>query len=158
MQVKDVMTRGVECARPTDSVVAAAAKMRDLEIGTLPVCGDHQRLVGMVTDRDITIRTVADGRDAKLTEVRDVMTPNVVFCFDDQDVREAAETMEKNQVRRLVVLNRDKWLVGIVSLGDLATDTHDQQLTANVLEAVSQPARPGAPAASVMPQSEISAL
>jgi CBS domain-containing protein len=139
MLVKDVMTRGVECARPTDSVVAAAAKMRDLDIGTLPVCGDHQHLVGIVTDRDITIRTVAESRDPKLTEVGDVMTPNVLYCFDDQDITEAAELMQKNQVRRLVVLNRDKWLVGIVSLGDLAVDAHDERLTGNVLEAVSEP-------------------
>src|SRR5437870_3475977 len=98
MQVKNVMTRGVECARPTDSVAAAAAKMRDLDIGTLPVCGDRQSVVGMVTDRDIIIRSIAEGRDPKLTEVADVMTHNVVSCFDDQDVHEAAEIMEKNQV------------------------------------------------------------
>jgi len=142
MQVRDVMTRGVECARPTDSVVAAAAKMRDLDIGTLPVCGDHQRLVGIVTDRDITVRTVAESRDPKLTEVGDIMTPNVFHCFDDQDVSAAAEIMEKNQIRRLVVLNRDKWLVGIVSLGDLAVEAPGDRLAGNVLEAVSEPAAP----------------
>jgi CBS domain-containing protein len=142
MQIKEVMTRGVECARPSDSIVAAAAKMRDLDIGTLPVCGDHQRLVGMVTDRDIAIRTVAEARDPKLTEVGDVMTPDVLYCFDDQEVGEAAEMMEEHQVRRLVVLNRDKWLVGIVSLGDLAVDTGDRQLAGDVLEAVSEPAAP----------------
>ena len=139
MQVKEVMTRGVQCARPTDNLAVAAAKMRDLDVGPLPVCGDHDRLVGMLTDRDITVRAVAEGQDPKATRVSEVMTPNIIYVFEDQDVNEAAQLMKENQVRRLVVLNRDKRLVGIVSLGDLALDTGDEELAGATLEAVSEP-------------------
>src|SRR5437870_4619814 len=121
MRVKDVMTRNVECASPDDSLQTAAQKMRDLDVGPLPVCEDD-RLVGMVTDRDITLRGTAEGRDPKAAKVRQVMTPELVFCYEDQDVRDAADAMAAQQIRRLVVLNRDDRLVGIVSLGDLAVD------------------------------------
>jgi CBS domain-containing protein len=141
MQVHEVMTRGAECIRPTASVQEAARKMRDLDVGPLPVCGDDDRLKGMVTDRDIVLRAIAEGRDPKTTRVGDVMTPTIVHCFEDQDVTEAARLMKENQIRRLVVLNRDKRLVGIVSLGDLAVDT-DEEPVGNTLEAVSEPAAP----------------
>jgi CBS domain-containing protein len=140
MRVNEVMTRGVECVRPTDDIASAAARMRDLDIGPLPVCGDDDRLVGMLTDRDITVRAVAEGRDPKKTRVSDVMTPNIIYCFEDQDITEAARLMKENQIRRLVVLSRDKRLVGIVSLGDLALDTGDDELAGATLEAVSEPA------------------
>jgi len=142
MRVKDVMTSGVECTRPDASLQEAARKMRDLDVGPLPVCGDSDRLVGMITDRDIAVRAVADGRDPKAARVRDVMTPDVAYCFEDQDVTEAARLMEDNQVRRLVVLNRDKRLVGIVSMGDLAVKTGDRRLSGEALEQVSEPALP----------------
>jgi CBS domain-containing protein len=79
------MTVGVECIRPTDSIQEAAQKMNDMDVGLLPVCGDNDRLVGMITDRDITVRAVAHACDACKTMVKDVMTPDVVYCFDDQD-------------------------------------------------------------------------
>jgi len=139
MQVKDVMTRGAECISPDDSLHQAAQKMKSLDVGPLPVCGEGDRLVGMLTDRDIVIRAVAEGRDPKTVKVRDAMTEGVCYCFEDDDVSEAAEQMKNKQIRRLVVLNRDKRLVGIVSLGDLATDTGDQHLAGRTLEAVSQP-------------------
>jgi len=142
MQVKEVMTRGVECARPKDRIATAAQKMKDLDVGALPVCGDNDRLVGMITDRDITVRATAGGCDPDGTTVGDVLTPDIVYVFEDQDVTEAARLMKDHQIRRLVVLNRDKRLVGIVSLGDLAVDTRDEALAGGTLEAVSEPATP----------------
>jgi CBS domain-containing protein len=96
----------------------------------------------MVTDRDITIRATADGRDPRQTPVREVMTSELFYCFEDQPVEEAASLMEEHQIRRLPILNRQKDLVGIVSLGDLAVDTSDEELVGQVLEEVSEPARP----------------
>jgi CBS domain-containing protein len=140
MQVKEVMTRGVECVRPNASLEEAARRMRDMDVGALPVCGDNDRLVGMITDRDITVRAVAEGHDARMARVQDIMTPDINYCFEDQGVREAAHIMKEHQVRRLVVLNRDKRLVGIVSLGDLAVLTGDEELSGEILERVSEPA------------------
>jgi CBS domain-containing protein len=137
MQVKEVMTRNVQCVSPDASLQEAACKMKDLDVGPLPVC-DHDRLTGLLTDRDIAVRGVAEGRDPKNTKVCDVMTPGVVFCFEDDDVQEAARIMEEKQVRRLVVLNPDKRLAGIVSLGDLAVLTGDRDLSAKTLEEVSR--------------------
>jgi CBS domain-containing protein len=142
MQVKDIMTSNVECTQPSATLREAARMMRDLDVGPLPVCGDNDRLAGMITDRDITVRGVAEGKDPDATLVRDVMTPSIVYCFEDQDISDAAHMMEQNQIRRLVVLNRDKRLVGILSLGDLAVDTGDEQLAGHTLEAVSEPAVP----------------
>ena len=142
MQVNEVMTRGVACVRPNDTIAAAAQKMKDLDVGVLPVCGDHDRLVGMITDRDITTRATAGCCDPGGTCVRDAMTPHIVYVFEDQDVKEAARLMEENQIRRLVVLNRDLRLVGIISLGDLAVKTRDEGLSGETLEQVSEPAQP----------------
>jgi CBS domain-containing protein len=142
MQVKDVMTRGVECVRPNDNIAAAAQKMKDLDVGALPVCGDDDRLKGMITDRDITVRATAGCCDPSATCVSDAMSPNVIYVFEDQDVTEAARLMKENQIRRLVVLNRDKRLVGIVSLGDLAVKNGDEGLSGKTLEQVSEPALP----------------
>ena len=140
MQVKQVMTPNVECTQPTATLSDAARKMRDFDIGPLPVCSDDDRLAGMITDRDIAVRAVADGLDPRTTMVRDVMTPTIIYCYEDQDVSDAAHMMEQNQIRRLVVLNRDKRMVGILSLGDVAVDAGDEQLAGHTLEAVSEPA------------------
>jgi len=141
MQVKEVMTRGARCARPSDSLKSAAATMKDNDIGLLPVCGDEDRLVGMLTDRDITVRATAEGVDPSMIQVADVMTPDVVYCQEDWDVREAARVMQQRQVRRLVVLDRDMRLTGVVSLGDLATETGGEGLAGRTLEEVSRPGR-----------------
>ena len=141
MRVYDVMTKGAECTRPDASLQEAAAKMKALDVGTLLV-GDNDRLVGMLTDRDITVRATAEGESPTVIRVRDVMTPEVVSCFEDQLVAEAARLMQEKQLRRLVVLDRAKRLVGIVSLGDLAVETGDEQLAGNTLEAVSEPNQP----------------
>jgi CBS domain-containing protein len=141
MQLKEIMTRGIDVIPPEATLKEAAEKMKNLDVGPLPVC-DGERLVGMLTDRDITVRAVAAGRDPSTTKVRDAMTPEVVYCFEDQSVEEAAKLMEEKQIRRLPVLNRNKWLVGIVSLGDLAVDAGDRQLAGEVLGQVSDPAEP----------------
>jgi CBS domain-containing protein len=142
MQVKDIMTSNPECVTPEDSLQDAARRMRNLDVGPLPIC-DNDRLAGMITDRDIVVRAVAEGRNPQTTKVGEVMTGEVIYCFEDQDVREAARTMQERQVRRLVVLDRDKRLVGIVALGDLAIGTGDQQKSGEVLRDVSEPSVPG---------------
>jgi CBS domain-containing protein len=142
MQFNEVMTRNVECIRPANSIVEAARHMKKIDVGALPVCGDNDRLVGMVTDRDIVLRGVADRRDLEKAKVQDIMTSEVEYCVEDQPVEEAARLMRQKQIRRLVVLNNDHRLVGIVSLGDLAVDMHDEMLVGSALEGISQPARP----------------
>jgi CBS domain-containing protein len=142
MQLKDVMTPGVEVIAPDASIYAAAQKMSHLDIGPLPVCEDN-RLIGMLTDRDITVRAVAAGRDPVTTLVRDVMTPDIVYGLDDQDIADAARLMEQYQIRRLPVLNRNKQLVGMVALGDLAVHPGARPMAAEVLEQVSEPGKSG---------------
>ncbi|HEX2185161.1 MAG TPA: CBS domain-containing protein [Chloroflexota bacterium] len=141
MKVGDVMTRSVEVIHPDATIDEAAEKMKAFDVGPLPVC-DGDRLVGMITDRDITVRATAEERDPVTTRVSEVMTPDVVYTFEDADVEEAARLMEQHQLRRLVVMNRDKRLVGIVSLGDLAVRTPNEQRTGEVLEEVSRPSEP----------------
>ena len=134
--LKDVMTRGVETILPTAGIFEAAKKMKDLNVGAIPVC-DGTRLQGMITDRDIVIRVVAEKRQADSTKVQDAMTPNVTYCYEDQSIEEAARLMEREQIRRLPIVNREKQLVGIVSLGDVATKTDAPQTAAKTLEGVS---------------------
>ena len=118
MQVHELMTPDVEVIRPDDTLQTAAKMMADIDAGILPV-GENDRLVGMITDRDITVRAVAEGRDPDKTLVRDAMSDAVRYCFEDEDAEEVARKMGSWQIRRLPVLNRDKRLVGIVSLGDM---------------------------------------
>jgi CBS domain-containing protein len=141
MLLREIMTRSVEVIRPDATLQDAAERMRSLDVGSLPVC-DGERLVGMITDRDITVRATAKGSDPSTTQVRDVMTDEVVYCFEDQNVEEAARLMSERQIRRLVILNRDKRLVGIVAMADLAVDTDDEEMSGEVLEAVSEPSAP----------------
>src|SRR5688572_411978 len=125
MILKDIMTRDVEVIPPNASLKEAADKMDALNVGPLPVC-DGDRLVGVITDRDIVVRATAAALDPRVATVRDAMTDDVIYAFEDQDVREAARLMEEKQIRRLIVLSRDKRLVGIVSLGDIATALGDE--------------------------------
>ena len=118
MKVAEAMTRDVRVSSPDQTIREAARAMAELDTGVMPV-GENDRLVGMITDRDIAIRGVAEGKGPD-APVREVMTPDVTYCFDDEDIRDVARTMAENQVRRLPVLNRDKRLVGIISLGDVA--------------------------------------
>jgi CBS domain-containing protein len=142
MQVKEVMTRDAKCVAPEAFLQEAAEKMKTLDVGALPVCDDN-RLVGVLTDRDITVRATAHGSDPWMERVRDVMTPEVVYCFEDQDVNEAAQLMKQKQVRRLPVLDHDKHLVGIVALGDLAVETGAARLAGQALQGISEPNAPG---------------
>ena len=138
MNIRDIMTTQVELVGPDTSLAQAAQKMRDADIGALPV-GENDRLVGVVTDRDITIRAVAEGRDPNTTPVRDALSGHAIYVFDDQSTEEAARVMAERQVRRLPVLNRDKRLVGIVALADLARESGDDSLTAHAAKGVSRP-------------------
>jgi CBS domain-containing protein len=122
MQLKDVMTTDVQLADPTIKLREAASMMRDGDFGLLPV-GANDRLVGTITDRDIAVRAVAEGKDPNTTTVGDVMSKGIRYCFEDQEVEEAAKLMAQAQIRRLPVLNRDKRLVGIVALADIAVET-----------------------------------
>ncbi|MEZ4711734.1 MAG: CBS domain-containing protein [Caldilineaceae bacterium] len=141
MLIKNIMTRDVEVVRPDSGLQEAASKMKSLNIGSLPVC-DGNKIHGMITDRDIAIRAVAEGLDMAQTKVADVMTDDLIYCFDDQPVSEAAGVMQRHQIRRLPIVNRSKELVGIISLGDLAVDTENTNLAGATLEDISQPAMP----------------
>lgn len=138
MQVFEAMTPEVTTVSPDTTLTEAARLMKENGIGPLPVC-DGERLVGMLTDRDITIRATADGMAPGSTLVRQVMTPEVVCCFEGDDVRQAAEIMQRKQLRRLLVVDSDGRLSGIVSLGDIALQTGDEQLSGETLERVSEP-------------------
>lgn len=140
MKIQDIMTRNVEVIQPDSALREAADKMKSIDVGSLPVC-DNRKLVGMITDRDIATRAVAEGRDPTGTKVRDAMTPDLIYCYEDQDVKEAAKMMEQHQIRRLPILNREHQLVGIVALGDLAVEAKNK-LSGEVLEEVSEPAKP----------------
>jgi CBS domain-containing protein len=111
--------------------------MRDLDTGILPVC-DEQAVIGLVTDRDIVVRALADGKDAD-SSVLSAMTGTVVFMYEDDDIEEAAQVMEEKQIRRLIVLNRNQELAGIVSLADLSREVGDEGLSGEILKNVSEP-------------------
>jgi CBS domain-containing protein len=135
MKVSKCMTRDVELVRPTQTIREAAQMMADLDAGALPVQQDD-RLVGMITDRDIAVRAVAQGKSPE-TPVRDVMSPELLYCFDDQEIEDVSRNMGEVKVRRLPVVNRDKRLVGIISIGDLALK-EEQTLTGSTLARISK--------------------
>jgi CBS domain-containing protein len=123
MKVKEIMTAHARCVAPDNTLVEAAGLMRQLDVGALPVC-EYDRLAGMVTDRDIVLRGVADALESATATVSQVMSPGAFFVFADQEIEEAARIMEEKQVRRLPVLNREKKMIGIVSLGDMALNSN----------------------------------
>ncbi len=134
--VSDVMTPGSDIARPDQTVQEAAQLMAEVDTGALPV-GENDRLVGIITGRDIATRVTAEGKDPKQTRVREVMTPGARYCFEDEDIGHVAENMAEQQVRRLPVVNRDKRLVGVVSLGDVST-REAPRMSGSALHAMSQ--------------------
>jgi len=133
MNVSEIMTSNVELASPEESIQKAAQKMADLNTGVLPV-GHNDRLVGMITDRDIAVRAVAKGLSPK-TLVRDIMSKDVKYCFDDQEVDDIVANMGEVRMRRLPVVNRDKRLVGIVSIGDIAV-AHSPEAAGQALSGI----------------------
>jgi CBS domain-containing protein len=135
MKVKDVMHKGAEWIAPQTALADVARRMRDLDIGAIPV-GENDRLIGMVTDRDITCRGVADGQDWTKLTARDVMSKGIVYCNDTEELEDALRIMEQKQVRRLPVINDQKRMVGMLSLGDVA-DAAPHELSGEVMAAVS---------------------
>jgi CBS domain-containing protein len=132
------MTPDVRLASPDESIMDAARMMADGDCGVLPV-SENDRLVGMITDRDIVVRALAEGKDGD-TRIRDVMSQDIKYCFEDDDVSEVARNMGDLQVRRLPVVNRDKRLTGILSLGDIAHHGDDTQCAGDALCQISEPA------------------
>ena len=136
MNVSEVMSSDVRIASPDDTLQRAAQLMYEIDAGVLPV-GEGDRLVGMITDRDIAVRAVAEGRAPATCKVREVMSSDIKYVFEDQSVEDAARSMGELQIRRLPVLNRSKRLVGIVSLGDVAL--RKKNAAGDALQNVSQP-------------------
>lgn len=137
MKVRDAMTRDVAVVQPGATVRDAARVMSEVDSGVVPVC-DGRRVVGMLTDRDIVIRVVAEGRSID-TPISEAMTTQVQYCFEDDDLEDAAVTMGRLQMRRLIVLDADRNLAGILSLGDVAREHDDEDGTARTLEQISEP-------------------
>jgi len=140
MKISEVMTRDVQVARPDDTIQSVAQTMAQADVGAVPVC-DGQRLQGMVTDRDITIRAVAQGLGGD-APVRQVMTGNLEYLYADDDLDRAADKMADSQIRRLPVVDQDQHLVGIISLGDLSRE-HKEKIVGRTLEEISEPTRAG---------------
>lgn len=137
MQVKDIMTANVHVIAPDANLREAAAMMRDLDVGALPVC-ENDKVIGFVTDRDITVRGTAAGKAPDECPVRQVMSQGVVYCHQDSSVEEVERLMKDRQVRRLAVLDDHQRLCGILSLGDLALEL-DADEAGDVLERISEP-------------------
>jgi CBS domain-containing protein len=135
MKVKDAMHHGAQWLEASTPLIEIARKMREHDIGAIPI-GEKDRLVGMVTDRDIAIRAVADSKDAGKLTARDVMSKGIVYCRDTEEVEDAVRIMEQKKIRRLPVLNEQKRLVGMLSLGDIAHSA-PRQISGQTLTAVS---------------------
>jgi CBS domain-containing protein len=142
MKLKDIMTDEVHVIPPSLSLTECALKMKEYDVGALPVCF-NDRIVGVITDRDIVVKALAVRKIEELPHltVKDIMSTPPVFAYEDEDVDVAVRLMEVKQIRRLIVLNREKRLVGIASLGDVAAKGHNRSLSGEVLEKVSEPTR-----------------
>ncbi len=147
MLVKECMTKQVELGNPDMTLCEVAKKMRDGKFGMLPIA-ENDRLVGMVTDRDLVIRGIAESKDPSKTKVSDVMTKSVLYCFEDQTLDEVSENLGEQQIRRLPVLTREKRLVGILSLGDLAQSLEHPDNIEETLTRISKPNADEGPALS----------
>ncbi len=138
--IREVMTRDVEVINPNDTLRDAAEKMRSLNVGAIPVC-DGQRVLGMLTDRDIVVRAIALGRDANSTQVADAMSSGIAYCFDDEDADSVLDKMRDKQIRRFIVVDHNKKLVGIVAIGDF-TGAVSERKVGEALEGISEPSTP----------------
>lgn len=143
MNVAEIMTSSVESVAEADNIVAAAAKMRDLNVGALPVRNDENKMTGMITDRDIVVRAIVNGKDPNSSMIREAMTSGVVSCPAELPVKDAVALMEKQQIRRLVVLDKNNNAVGILALGDIAVKAPGKDLCGEAVEEISKPAQPG---------------
>jgi CBS domain-containing protein len=141
MNVSEIMTTDFEMIDATSSLTEAAEKMKSLNVGFLPV-REGTRLAGLLTDRDIVIRGLAEGLDPGSTQVKDIISSEVVYCYDDDSMEDAARLMEDNQIRRLIVVNHDQTPVGILSIGDIAVKSGQEELAGEILERISEPAAP----------------
>lgn len=139
MKINEIMTEEVEVVQPGATVQEAAEKLRAFDVGSLPVC-NGENLVGMITDRDIALRLAALGRDPSRTKVEEIMTDEVLWCFEDQTIEEAGRMMKENQIRRLPVISHERKLVGILSLGDLAIKTDALEEVGETLQEISEAA------------------
>jgi CBS domain-containing protein len=137
-KIKDLMSRDVQVISPDTTIAEAARRMRDGDFGMMPV-GENDRMVGAISDRDIAVRAVAEGRDGN-AKVRDVMSDGVRWAYEDESVERAVEIMSEHQIRRLPIVNRDKRLVGILALGDIACDKSEIEPAAEALSEISEPA------------------
>jgi len=137
-KIKDLMSRDVQVISPDATIAEAARRMRDGDFGMMPV-GENDKMVGAISDRDIAVRAVAEGRDGS-AKVRDVMSDGVRWAYDDESVERAAEIMSEHQIRRLPIVNRDKRLVGILALGDIACEKSEAEPAAEALSEISEPA------------------
>jgi len=137
----EVMTKNPSCCLPTDTVSKAAQWMKNEKVGSIPVIENEKtkKLIGIVTDRDLALQVIADGRDAKTTKVSEVMTHEVVTCSVDDDIQDAVDAMAENQLRRIPVVDKDYKIVGIISQADVATRVDEPQETAKMVKEISQP-------------------
>jgi len=140
MRVKDAMCADVRLISPSTTLREAAQEMRDSECGYLPV-GENDRLVGAITDRDIIVRGLAANHNPDDAMVRDIMTKNGVYCVEDDDLKSAATKMKEKQIRRLIVLNHNKRLSGILSIGDIARHSNDNNMTGEIVRNVAKAAK-----------------
>ena len=139
MQIQQIMSKNVEYIGPETPIATAAQKMRDKDIGFIPVC-DNDRIVGTLTDRDLVIRAIAQGRDCRNAQAREVMTQEVFYCYSDENVEHVGEVMRENEVRRMLILDRQKRLVGVVSLGDIAKASGNTTLAGVTLGQIAEAA------------------
>jgi len=137
MQVREIMSTQVQRIPQGASIHEAAEQMKTLDVGMIPVY-EGNRLVGTLTDRDLAVKAVAKKRDPASTKISEIMSPGVIYCFEDQDTAEAAHLMAEQKIRRLIVLNRNKQLVGVVALGDLATHAEAKREAVEALENISK--------------------
>lgn len=135
MRVVEVMSKKPEFLPPTASLKEAAVKMQELDCGFIPI-GENDKLIGAVTDRDMVIRTLAKGKDPNKATLRDIMSEHIEFCFEDDDLSKAVNHMKDKHIHRLVVLNKNKRMTGILSLGDIARQSHDDNLCAEAIEGI----------------------
>ena len=142
MKIKEIMTKNPQYVSSGDKLSLAAEKMRTLDVGFLPVV-DSGKISGVLTDRDIIIRAIAKHKNPEEAKVKECMSSGSLTCYDDDDVKKAIKLMEDKQIRRLPIINHQNKIVGVVTIGDLALETHDQKLSGEILEKVSEHRKKG---------------